>query len=108
LLELVYVCASGGVPVAEANQIMARRIEHDFEKLLVALDPPPTMQVVSMRRSGNAAEQLSMYADKVKADLIAVGSHRYTFLERMRMGSVSAAVLYHANCSVLVAPPEPI
>src|SRR5215475_4835935 len=37
------------------------------------------------------------------ADLIIVGTHGYTALERLWLGSVSRAVASHAKCSVLVA-----
>ena len=114
MLELVYVAADGpfgagadGVPAAESNQVLVKRIERDMERLVSSLELLPGMRAVTVRRSGNAGEQLCLYADSLGADLIAVGSHRYKFLERLSMGSVSAAVLYHAGCSVLVAPPEP-
>jgi nucleotide-binding universal stress UspA family protein len=41
-------------------------------------------------------------ASKWKADLIVVGSHGRTGLERLLMGSVAEAVVRHAPCSVHV------
>ena len=114
VLELVYVAADGpfgagadGVPAVETNQVLVRRIERDMDRLIAGLRMLPGMRAVVVRRSGNAAEQLRLHAESVGADLIGVGSHRYKFLERLTIGSVSAAILNTAVCSVLIAPPEP-
>jgi nucleotide-binding universal stress UspA family protein len=41
-------------------------------------------------------------AERWKADLIVVGSHGYGTWHRLILGSVSQAVVLHANCSVEV------
>jgi hypothetical protein len=41
-------------------------------------------------------------AQQQAVDLIVVGSHGRTGLERMLMGSVSDRVIGHAHCAVLV------
>jgi nucleotide-binding universal stress UspA family protein len=41
-------------------------------------------------------------AERLGADLIAMGSHGYTGLKRVWLGSVSLAVASHAPCSVLI------
>jgi len=41
-------------------------------------------------------------AERMKADLIIVGSHSYNRWERLLLGSVSDSVIHHAPCSVLV------
>jgi nucleotide-binding universal stress UspA family protein len=41
-------------------------------------------------------------AEKMKADLIVVGSHGYNRWERLLLGSVSDSVVHHAPCSVLI------
>ena len=46
-------------------------------------------------------------ADRWKADLIVVGSHGYPTWERLLLGSVSQAVVAHANCSVEVVRLQP-
>lgn len=95
--------ASGAV---EMEKVFDTCIENSFAALIWELAPLPTMRVAAVRRTGRAADQLCAYAQEVGADLIALGSHRYTLLERLRLGSVSAAVVHDARCSVLVAPPE--
>jgi nucleotide-binding universal stress UspA family protein len=40
-----------------------------------------------------------------RADLIALGTHGRTGLPHLLLGSVAEAVMHHAGCDVLVAPP---
>jgi nucleotide-binding universal stress UspA family protein len=43
-------------------------------------------------------------AARLKADMIVIGSHGRTGLKRLMMGSVTARVIGHAPCKVLVVP----
>lgn len=47
------------------------------------------------------------YAERVKADLIVVGSHGRRGLSRLLLGSVSEYVARHAPCSVEIVRPLP-
>jgi nucleotide-binding universal stress UspA family protein len=49
---------------------------------------------------GNPARAIVRAADAWDADLIVLGSHGYSGLDRLLLGSVSAAVASHAKCSV--------
>jgi nucleotide-binding universal stress UspA family protein len=49
---------------------------------------------------GNPKSTIVDEAEKWGADLIIMGSHGYTGLRRMLLGSVSQAVASHAKCSV--------
>jgi nucleotide-binding universal stress UspA family protein len=51
---------------------------------------------------GNAADQIIGYAAANQTDLIVMGTHGRTGLERLLMGSVAEKVLRNAPCSVLV------
>jgi nucleotide-binding universal stress UspA family protein len=51
---------------------------------------------------GDAASLLLDTARDHKADLLVVGSHGSTGLDRFLLGSVSEKVLRHAGCSVLI------
>ncbi|MDH3529848.1 MAG: universal stress protein [Acidobacteriota bacterium] len=51
---------------------------------------------------GRPKEAIVSEAETWHADLIVVGSHGRGFWGRMLLGSVSSAVVKHANCSVLV------
>jgi len=51
---------------------------------------------------GNPAEMLLETAESWPADLVILGSHARTGLNRLLMGSVSSAVLEHAPCSAII------
>lgn len=51
---------------------------------------------------GSPESKIVETAEKMKADLIIVGSHGYNTWERLLLGSVSDSVVHHAPCSVLV------
>jgi nucleotide-binding universal stress UspA family protein len=57
-------------------------------------------------RSGMPWEQILLEAKETKADLILIGTHGGTAIERLLLGSVTSDVLREARCSVLVVPPE--
>jgi nucleotide-binding universal stress UspA family protein len=56
-------------------------------------------------RTGAAADEIVAAAREAGADLIVVGAANKSALGRLFLGSVSARVLSHAPCSVLVARP---
>ena len=51
---------------------------------------------------GNPAEKILEFADRINADLIAMGSHGLIGVLRLVMGSVSKKVLDQAKCPVLI------
>jgi nucleotide-binding universal stress UspA family protein len=51
---------------------------------------------------GDPAEEIINYAAEASIDLIVMGTHGRTGLERLLMGSVAEKVLRGAPCSVLV------
>jgi nucleotide-binding universal stress UspA family protein len=65
------------------------------------LEPRPVL------RHGDAGEVICAVADEIGADLIVVGSHGWNPVRRLFLGSVSARVLHHAPCPVLVVRGEP-
>jgi nucleotide-binding universal stress UspA family protein len=56
---------------------------------------------------GAPAEEIVRYAKAIAADLIVVGSHGRTSMQRVFLGSVADRVLRHAACPVLVVRPAP-
>ncbi|HEY9900049.1 MAG TPA: universal stress protein, partial [Pantanalinema sp.] len=56
----------------------------------------------TVHRIGAPSDMILDEAEKLKADLIIVGSHGRTGLQRFLLGSVSSAIVSHAACSVLV------
>ena len=58
-------------------------------------------------RSGSSAyEGILEEAGELRPDLIIMGRHGYTGLTRLLMGSVTARVIGHSPCNVLVVPRE--
>jgi nucleotide-binding universal stress UspA family protein len=51
-------------------------------------------------RQGDARSEIVDEAEKWKADLIVMGSHGYTGIKRLLLGSVASSVVSHAPCSV--------
>lgn len=57
---------------------------------------------------GNIAETILQVAESWPADLLIVGSHGRKGVSLFLMGSVSAAVVSHAPCSVIVIRPDQV
>lgn len=51
-------------------------------------------------RQGDPRSEIVDEAGKWKADLIVMGSHGYTGIKRLLLGSVASSVVSHAPCSV--------
>lgn len=60
------------------------------------------IHVELVHRTGPPGEVISEVAKERNADLIVIGTHGHTGLQRFLLGSVAAAVLRHAPCDVLV------
>jgi len=57
-----------------------------------------------IRTSASAYEGIIEEAEELQPDLIIMGRHGYSGLTRLLMGSVTARVIGHSPCHVLVAP----
>ncbi|MEZ5307403.1 MAG: universal stress protein [Pyrinomonadaceae bacterium] len=56
--------------------------------------------------TGKPGEVILEEAERLRTDLIIVGSHGRGFWGRMLLGSVSGSIVRHAHCSVLVVRSE--
>ena len=56
---------------------------------------------------GDVGGTICRVADDLHVDVIVVGSHGRGAIERLLLGSVSAQVVRHAPCAVLVVRPAP-
>lgn len=86
-----------GASVAE-SQRHHEDIARDAAERLARLGRETTWTL----RSGDPAHALIEEAEARAADLIAMGTHGRTGLDRLVMGSVARKVLTHAHCSVLI------
>jgi nucleotide-binding universal stress UspA family protein len=50
---------------------------------------------------GNPGEEIVKFVREREVDLLIIGTHGYSGLERLIMGSVAGYVFHHANCVVL-------
>lgn len=62
----------------------------------------PLSGVFTVVESGNPGEQIVQMAIEIEADLIVLGSHGLSGLDRMILGSVSDLVVSHAPCTVRI------
>lgn len=62
----------------------------------------PAIRVRHVLLEGDPATEIVRYAQDMNMDLIVMGTHGRTGLERMLMGSVAEKVMRDATCSVLV------
>ncbi len=68
-----------------------------------------SQEMIAVRQyiwEGKPGPIITEYAQGLKVDLIVVGSHNRTGIDRMFAGSVSAYVLQHAPCPVLIIKKE--
>jgi nucleotide-binding universal stress UspA family protein len=79
--------------VTEAEQLT----KHAGERLSAS-----GLSIETAVREGDPRTAIVDEADEWKADLIVVGSHGRTGLDRLVMGSVAQSVVAHAHCSVEV------
>jgi nucleotide-binding universal stress UspA family protein len=64
------------------------------------------LQAVGVARRGDPKSIIIDYANEWNADLIVVGSCEKSRIEKFVLGSVSASIVKHASCSVLVVKPD--
>jgi len=110
IIRIVHVCESA----AEATDINPARLQPPFppapyaiEKALGRLAGLP-FKVEAKVLPGRPKAAILDEARDWGADLIVVGSHGTSGIERFLLGSVSLAVAAHAHCSVeIVRPPQP-
>ena len=62
----------------------------------------PKIPVSHVLLEGDPATEIVRYAHELNMDLVVMGTHGRTGLDRMLMGSVAEKVMREARCSVLV------
>jgi nucleotide-binding universal stress UspA family protein len=65
----------------------------------------PQMHVKTALLHGHTATQLLEYAERIEADLVAVGQHGHGLADRFFFGSVAQEVVRSVRSTVLVTPP---
>lgn len=109
--KLVLLYVSGPIdPLGGVSVIpRASEVKDELWKKLNALSPADSqVPLTRLIRHGQAAEEILMQAVESQADMIVLGTHGRTGLDRMLMGSVAEEVLRNAACPVVtVKLPRP-
>ena len=99
-----------GFPVAPTEHVdyrYAERIQQMVTARLVegfaGRKTASEVQFFVHARIGKPADQILQLAHEVGADLIIIGSHGKTGVERIVLGSVSERIVREAHCAVIVA-----
>ncbi|HXC26131.1 MAG TPA: universal stress protein, partial [Gemmatimonadaceae bacterium] len=83
-------------------------IDVAFTQIIAALAPTPGMTITPVRRVGAPVLELTAACEALQPDLFAIGSQRHPFIERVRLGSVAAAMAKDGRWSMLVTPPATV
>lgn len=79
---------------------------YPLERALAQFDTDAPLAVENEILPGNPKKVILDEAEKWKADLIVLGPHGMSGIERFLLGSVSQAVAAHAKCSVEIMRPR--
>jgi nucleotide-binding universal stress UspA family protein len=107
-LHAVYVVESGlftDIPVDSKLEIMYSLLEQEgntaLEKIREIAEKKH-VKVTTHFEQGHAGDTILSTAEKINADLIIMGSHGKSNIDRILIGSVSSFVVEHSMVSVLV------
>jgi nucleotide-binding universal stress UspA family protein len=75
-----------------------------FDQVRSQLEVPATMVMETVTVRGDPAPALLAFAQQGNAELIALGTQRHGFIERLVVGSVATRVMRTARCAVLAVP----
>lgn len=93
-------------PTYEAADKFRKQIMEHVTAAFAGRATAADVQFFVHTRIGKAATVILELAEEVGADLIFVGSHGKTGIERLVLGSVSERIVREAGCPVLVARPK--
>jgi len=98
-LTIVHVYAPGGANASKGAPEDPAYWRSQLEQIRPLNAGIPVQHVLL---EGNPADEVLRHATEARSDLIVLGTHGRTGLERLLMGSVAEKVLRGAPCSVLV------
>jgi nucleotide-binding universal stress UspA family protein len=75
-----------------------------FDQVRQQLDAPANITIETVTVRGDPAPALLAFAQQAGAELIALGTQRHGFIERLVVGSVATRVLRTSRCAVLAVP----
>jgi nucleotide-binding universal stress UspA family protein len=96
-------------PARKSHYDTAEQVQAEIKKVVEAkiqAYDPSQFRFYIHARIGEPAEEIIRVADEAYADLIVIGTHGRSGIERLLLGSVSERVVRHAGCPVLVMRPK--
>jgi universal stress protein A len=100
--DLSVALGDGGPHRGETfTDFMQRQAREQADHLLQSLPEAVRARVTLEVVSGNPAQVIVEHARKARCDLIVMGTHGWTGMTRVVLGSVATNVVRHAACPVL-------
>ena len=93
------------LPLVANPDDIQKNLERDLKKRVATFLPKRKVSTIVEPGWGNPEGYLFEMASRQHMDLVVVGTHQRRGLGRVLLGSVSRAVLHHANVTVAVVPP---
>lgn len=107
-LHVVYVVETGlfsSLPTDNTVEIMYNVLQKEGEAVLDKAKTDAAAHGITLTthlKFGHAGSEVIALADKIKADLIIVGSHGKSQTDRLLIGSVSTFIVTHSGVSTMV------
>ena len=107
-LNAVYVIETGGfdnIPTDSTMEVVYSRLESIGSEALKKAEEGAEangLDFKSFIREGHAGEEIVQLADEIGADLIVLGSHGKSGIDRLLLGSVTDFVTRHSKISTMV------
>jgi len=108
-LYIAHVTPRVAIPQGDSrtwDEITTGAVIPRLEAVVRQLNPSPGVRVEYVLLHGDPAHELVSFAEQLRIDMIAAGTHGRSALGRLMLGSVSTKLVRTAKCWVLVAPPE--
>ncbi len=99
-----FIGMPGDVQLAREISAEELKYEHAHLHAIAARLRADGVDAQAVLLKGDAAKQIVEKAGELAVGLIVLGSHGHGLLHKALLGSVSEAVLRHADCNVMVVP----
>jgi nucleotide-binding universal stress UspA family protein len=87
-------------------QVRLARVPEELKKRVEAVLASKPVKLTAHVRAGSVVRSILQTAADIDADLIVLGTHKRTGVEKLVLGSVAERVLKEAQCPVLIAVPK--
>ena len=104
--HFLHVTSGPSDDLAASGQRGAELVEWLGQRLRAIEGVPPMLRLIAHVASGDPARLIVQTAADLFADVVVIGTHGRTGVQRLVMGSVAESVVRHADCPVLVVRPK--